>query len=105
MSRGNGHSNNFVNWAARPSAIAQEQERREREEAVQVVRVNYDMLDDDAVIYREGRLGLKHQELSPEEKQQMLGAKEGEKVFFFALWSKEETKWNLIERAPASEGW
>ncbi len=94
-----------VTWQQRPSALREEVERRERENRPHIVRVVYDILTDDAAIYREGRQGLKHQELSPEEKQIMLGAGEDEKVFFYALWSQEETKWKLIKRTPKGVGW
>lgn len=94
-----------IKWEQRPAAIREEIERRERENSPHVVRVVYDFLTGDAAIYREGRMGLKHQELTAEQKQIMLDAGEDEKVFYYALWSQEETKWKLLERAPKSEGW
>jgi leucyl aminopeptidase (aminopeptidase T) len=95
----------FIQWEKRPENIKREAERMEREKAVHVVRVVYDPFMDEAEIYRRGRQNLKQQELSPEEKQIMLAAGEDERVYFYARWSVEETKWLLIERAPSAVGW
>jgi hypothetical protein len=87
-----------INWAARPKTITEEKERRAREEATYVVKVVYDMLADDAVVYREGRMGLKHQDLTDAEK--ALLDDEG-KGYFYARWSNSEVRWVLSKQAPA----
>lgn len=94
-----------IQWAKRPESIQREEERMERENAIHVVRVIYDPLLDEAIIYRKGRMSLKHQDLSPSQKQIMLGAGEDERVFFNARWSREEVKWELMERVTADIGW
>lgn len=94
-----------ISWPKRPDIEDRDKERKERENAVHVVRVKYDMILDEAEVYRRGRQNLKHQELSPEEKQIVLGAKEDEPVYFRARWSQEETKWKLIERVTGDIGW
>jgi len=57
-----GGRNAHIKWSPNPSRIAEEAQRMEREDAFHVVRVIYNEIeDDDAVVYREGRMGLKHQ--------------------------------------------
>jgi hypothetical protein len=97
MSRGNGRSNAFIDWNKRPEVIEQEIVRKAREDAIHVVKVVLPEYGsgEEAAVYRENRLGLKHQALSKKERA-MMG--DDLKAHFIARWSKEEIKWNLIRR-------
>lgn len=103
MSRGSGRNNAYIKWDKRPEFIQQEAERQARENAPQLVKVILpeNGPDAEAIIYREGRLGLKHQDLTPDEVAMMDG---DTKAFFAALWSVEEVRWILLKRAK-NAGW
>lgn len=101
MSRGTGRNNAFIKWEKRPEFMQQEAERIARENAPQLVKVILPLGETEATIYREGRLGLKHQELSASELT-MMG--DDTKAFFAARWSSSEVCWVLLNRAK-NAGW
>jgi hypothetical protein len=91
----------FIKWEKRPEFVMQEAARLARESGEQVVKVILNEMETEATIYREGRVGLKHQELSAEEQTMMAGDR---KAFFMARWSTEDIKWVLVKRVK-NAGW
>ena len=89
-------------FARKPPSLdfqRREQLLRDREKGPRIVKVILPVGDSEATIYREGRLGLKHQELTDAERE-MMG--DDESAFFVARWSFEEIKWVLVKRTT---GW
>lgn len=85
----------FIHWVKSEETVKKEAEMVAQEQGAHLVKVVLQDTGDDAMVYREGRKGLRYQALTNEELA-MMG--NDNRAFFVARWDNEDVKWNLLRR-------